>query len=292
MRERLALVAAAVALCGLVRGLSTAQVPTFSARVEQVRIDALVAEDGRPILGLTAVDFEVFDNGVPQSIEHVSVDAIPIRLVLVLDMSDSVAGNLLSDLRLAGRAALAGLRAGDQSGLITFSDSVSLAVPLTGDLAQVTTELDAATPLGGTALIDAAYSAMWVGEPNPGRGVLIVFSDGLDTSSWLPPERVLQAAKRSDTVVYGVSTHGQQGNTFLTELCEVTGGRVFDVSSGTSLQATFASILQEFRLRYVISYSPRGVAKPGWHKLELRVRGAFGRRVRVSARSGYLAGAE
>ncbi len=292
MRERLALVAAAVALCGLVRGLSTAQVPTFSARVEQVRIDALVAEDGRPILGLTAVDFEVFDNGVPQSIEHVSVDAIPIRLVLVLDMSDSVAGNLLSDLRLAGRAALAGLRVGDQSGLVTFSDSVSLAVPLTGDLAQVTTELDAATPLGGTALIDAAYSAMWVGEPNPGRGVLIVFSDGLDTSSWLPPERVLQAAKRSDTVVYGVSTHGQQGNTFLTELCEVTGGRVFDVSSGTSLQATFASILQEFRLRYVISYSPRGVAKPGWHKLELRVRGAFGRRVRVSARSGYLAGAE
>jgi len=292
MTERLTVVAAAVALCSMGRGLSMAQVPTFSARVEQVRIDALVAEDGRPILGLTAVDFEVFDNGVPQSIEHVSVDAIPIRLVLVLDMSASVAGNLLADLRLAGRAALSGLRAGDQSGLVTFSDSVSLAVPLTGDLAQITTELDAATPLGGTALIDAAYSAMWVGEPNPGRGMLIVFSDGLDTSSWLPAERVLQAAKRSDIVVYGVSTRGQQGNTFLAELSEVTGGRVFDVSSGSSLQATFASILQEFRQRYVISYSPRGVTKPGWHKLELRVKGSRGRRVRVSARSGYLAGAE
>ena len=68
------------------------QGPVFSTKVEIVRADVLVTDNGRPMLGLRPADFEVFDNGVPQEVEYVSYDQIPLNVVLVFDMSDSVAG--------------------------------------------------------------------------------------------------------------------------------------------------------------------------------------------------------
>jgi VWFA-related protein len=266
-----------------------AQAPTFSTRVELVRIDALVTDGARPVLGLGADDFEVFDNGARQSIEHVSFDTVPVNLVLALDMSESVKGPLLVQLRTAGSAAMAGLRDGDQAALLTFSHVVHLAVPLTGNVVRVRDGLDAAAAGGGTALIDGALASLGVGESDPARGVVIVFSDGRDTASFLSGDRVLQAARRSDRVVYGVTTDGRRSNEFLSDLAEVTGGRVFDAADGASLARTFAAVLQEFRQRYLISYTPRGVMRPGWHAIEVRVKG---RRLKIAARAGYLAGPE
>ena len=74
---------------------------------------------------------------------------------------------------------------------------------------------------------------------------------------------------------------------FLRDLSEVTGGRLFSIESTKDLASTFAGILEEFRMRYLVSYSPQGVALGGWHRLEVRVkhRGAT-----VKARPGYFAG--
>ena len=69
-----------------------------------------------------------------------------------------------------------------------------------------------------TAVIDASYAAMMLGEADIGRDLLIIFSDGLDTSSWLTEKQVLEAARRADVVVYGVAVRGTDRPDFLREL--------------------------------------------------------------------------
>jgi VWFA-related protein len=124
-------------------------------------------------------------------------------------------------------------------------------------------------------------------EADVGRGLVIVFSDGVDTSSWLEPKAVLDAAKRSDAVLYAVSSGQSPREDFLRELTEQTGGRLFRIESTKGLSAVFLEVLDEFRQRYLLSYSPAGVSHEGWHELKVRVKG---RSATVRARPGYLAG--
>ena len=115
---------------------------------------------------------------------------------------------------------------------------------------------------------------MMLGESDVGRALLIVFSDGVDTSSWLTADAVLDTAKRSDVVVYAVSPRSRLKPEFLRDLTSFTGGRLFEIEKTANLGATFVGILEEFRHRYLVSYTPRGVAKDGWHRLDVRVRNA------------------
>lgn len=259
----------------------------FSVRVESVRVDVLVADGGRPVLGLRADDFEILDNGVPQQTDLVSFDEVPLNVILVLDISNSVAGERLEQLQDAGRAVLTGLRKEDQAALVTFSHVVSLGAALSKDLAAVRSALGAAYGFGETSLIDATYTAMMVGEADAGRALLIAFSDGVDTQSWLRADAVLDAAKRSDAVAYGAAIEARESSSFLRDLTSLTGGTTYKVESTRDLRQTFLKILEEFRHRYLVSYTPRGVSKDGWHRIDVRVKN---RRVTVKARPGYLAG--
>jgi len=262
------------------------QSAVFSTKVEVVRADVLVTDNGRPVLGLGPADFEVVDNGVPQEVEFVSYDQIPLNVVLTLDMSESVAGERLEHLRSAGAALLAGLKRNDQAALVTFSNQIVLGASLTNDLGPLRQALDRVVGEGETSLVDGAYAGLTVGESDAGRALLIVFSDGLDTISWLSPAAVLDTAKRSDVVVYSVSV-GRRKADFLRDLTSFSGGRLFEMERTTNLGATFMSILEEFRHRYLVSYTPRGVSRDGWHRLEVRLKG---RRATIKARPGYLAG--
>jgi VWFA-related protein len=281
------LVAASVAvLMGAVA--PSAQQPTFSAKRESVRVDVLVTDRGKVVTGLGAGDVEVRDNGVPQTIDLVSFQQIPLNVFLALDTSASVSGERLTDLQTAGRALLDRLAPDDRSAVLTFSHMVRLREGLTGATARVRQALTEVLPSGDTALVDGTYTAIMLDPLDGGRNLLLVFSDGLDTASWLTPERVLDSAKRSDFVVYGVSSRGPEDSKFLEDLTELTGGTTLKIESTRDLSATFLKILDEFRQRYLISYSPTGVPAGGWHRLDVRVKG---RRVTVKSRAGYQAGA-
>jgi VWFA-related protein len=143
-------------------------------------------------------------------------------------------------------------------------------------------------PSGDTALVDGTYAAIMLDPANGGRDLLLIFSDGLDTASWLTAEPVLDSAKRSDVVVYGVSSRSLADSKCLEDITDITGGATLNIASTKDLATTFLKILDEFRQRYLISYSPTGVSKDGWHRLDVRVKG---RRVTVKARAGYQAGA-
>jgi VWFA-related protein len=258
--------------------------PTFSSRIEVVRLDVLVTDGARTVRGLTAADFDVTDNGVAQTVDLVSFEDIPLNVVLALDASSSVIGQRLHDLRDAGGAVLAALEKNDQTALIAFNAAVSREVRLTGDVARVKEALAGVRPGGATSLIDATYGAITVADANHGRGLLILFSDGLDTASWLTERMVIDAARRSDVVVYAVSASSRAAQ-FLRKVTEDTGGRLFEIGSTRDLRRVFLAALEEFRQRYLISYTPRGVAPEGWHRVEVKVKD---RRVTVRARPGYL----
>ena len=265
--------------------LSAGAHQTFTSRVEAVRVDVLATVDGRPLKGLAAGDFEVRDNGVLQKVNLVSFEEIPLNVVLALDMSGSVTAEGLEHLQRAGETLLQGLGPRDRAALLTFSHIVTQRSGLTGDIDRLRSALASVKPRGDTALIDAAQAAMIVAGSSSSRGLVVVFSDGLDTSSWLSRDLVLSTARRSDAVVYGIAV-GRTSDDFLENLTDLTGGRLLRAETTNAVRALFVQVLEEFRHRYVISYPPTGVERGGWHRLQVRVRRA---NVVVRARPGYIA---
>lgn len=259
----------------------------FKARVEGVRVDVLVTDGSRrPLRGLTPDDFVIRDNGVPQHVDLVSYGEIALNVGLAFDLSQSVAGARLEQLRRASGALTAELLPADQSALVTFNREVSLRCPLSLDHFCVTRSLAGAAPDGETALVDGILAGMIVGESEVGRSLLVVFSDGLDTASATRAARLLDMARRSDVVVYPIATKGARPD-FLDELSSLTGGRLHEMESSEDLSTIFKSILDEFRFRYLVTYTPMNVAKGGWHTLDVKVNkpGA-----RIKARPGYQGG--
>ncbi len=283
---RVPLLTAAV-VSALAAAIDGAQQPTFRSQIANVRVDVLVTENRRVVRGLQASDFEITDNGVVQQVELVSSAQLPLNVIMAFDMSDSMTGERLDHLRVATRAVLDALGREDQAALLTFNDVLRRPTALTRDLQRVRTELDTLKPQGLTALIDGTFAALTLAGADAGRDLLFVFSDGVDTVSVLPPARVLEAARRSDVTVYGVSIRGAKRGEFLRDVSADTGGRAVEIASPTDLQNTFVSILDEFRQRYVLSFTPRGVSNSGWHRLQVRVKG---RRPTINARQGYTAG--
>jgi VWFA-related protein len=266
---------------------ATAQQPTFSSRVDAVRVDVLVTDRGQVVRGLRPQDFELKDEGVLQDVDFVSLEQLPLNVILGLDVSKSVSGERLTHLRSAGDALLQRLTGGDRAALLTFSHVVRLRHELTSDIPRLRQALAEVNPSGQTALVDGTSGAIALAGSDVGRSLLIVFSDGVDTASFLTPAAVLQSARRSDVVVYGVAMRNRITPVFLKDLGELTGGALLEIESTRDLSQTFLRILEEFRQRYLLSFSPRGVSSTGWHRLDVRVKG---RRVSVNARAGYQAG--
>lgn len=273
-------------LCGWLSQTTGGQTPAFSSRVYGVRVDVLVTDrDRRPIRGLNGEDFEIRDNGVAQQVDVVNFGELPLNVVLALDLSESVAGQRLMQLRAASQALVGRLEKLDRAALVTFNTRVSQSCPLSLELACVTSALRDAAARGDTALVDASYAGLVAGESDLGRSLLIIFSDGLDTASWLTPARVLETARRSEVVVYAVASSPSR-SPFLRDLTALTGGQVFETERGSDLTGAFQRVLDEFRYRYLVTYTPRGVSNTGWHQLGVRIRkpGAT-----VRARPGYQA---
>jgi Ca-activated chloride channel homolog len=280
---------APLALAGLLaagRPAPAQEVPTFGVDVAVVRVEALVTDRGRPVKGLRAADFEVLDEGRPQAIEPLLEERAPVDAVLVLDSSYSVSGAKLAALREAAGALLDGLGPDETATLLTFRYRTTLAQPPTLDKERVRGALAQVRPSGGTALRDAVYASLRVRDASQRRTAVVVFSDGLDNLSWLGADDVLEAARRSEAIVYAVSARasGDRGDTFLRDVAAATGGRFFTVKDAKGLRASFLDVLEDIRARYVLSFAPSPGA-PGWHALQVRLRNR--KKGEVLARPGY-----
>jgi Ca-activated chloride channel family protein len=288
--------------------LATMQTAQFRAGVEAVRVDVLVVDGGKPLADLTADDFELRDNGVVQTIESVGISDVPISMMVALDTSESVAGHTLQELKEGVSAAAAALRPADRAALIAFASDVRLTMDWGNDAAAVPDALSRLSAGGGTALWDAAQAALTFSDDAPTvRRLVLVFSDGDDTSSWLPRDWVLEKARRTDVVVYAVEIRApytrptyalhnragtesfkavsDDGSSFLDELADSTGGSRFRITDAVELRKAFARVLTEFRTRYLMTYTAQGVDQKGWHALEVKLKTKKGK---VTARRGYM----
>jgi Ca-activated chloride channel homolog len=291
----------------LLLAMHQAEAPKFRSGVEVVHANVLVTDGNRPVGGLTAADFELRDSGVVQQVESTTFTDIPVSMSLVLDTSESVRGETLAKLKEAANAALDELQAADRASLLTFNSRVDLHSdwgPLSPTIRSV---LQRAQAEGGTSLYDAAFTALTMTDTSAGnRELVLLFSDGADTASWLPATSVLERARRAEPVVYSVVL-GRPSNPgllyrrsgvellerqvprlhmtpFLTELSAVTGGTSIVAPTASSLRRVFARIVTEFRARYLLTYTPRGVDAGGWHPIEVKLKSKQGK---VAARRGY-----
>jgi tight adherence protein B len=255
--------------------------PVFRSGVEVVELDVSVTRGGQPVGGLKAQDFSLTDNGVGQVIDRVTLDQLPLSVLLALDTSQSVSGDRLRHLVDASEGLIHALRRDDRAGLLTFSHAIDLAVPMTDDVNQVVERLRAIEPTGSTALRDAVQIALDLRPRDRTRTLLLVFTDGEDTSSWLSASAVLDSARRAAVVVHVVRV---QSDTFLDRLADVTGGRTWSATSDRQLRELFTRALEEMRARYLVTYTPRGVSKPGWHELRVKVKSGGD----VTTRPGYF----
>jgi VWFA-related protein len=265
-------------------------------------VDVSVARGVEHVSGLTAENFEVFDNGVKQKITNVAVAQVPLEVYLVLDLSGSVQGEALAQLKRAANALVDGLVPADRVALLTFSKTVTVRQELTSNFQAFKAALAEATPSGNTALYDAVLKAISMREPKDNRAIVVVFTDEGDNASTATTKQVVDAAERSDVTGYGVlapqmrSTSVGMGGAgfgapqfqigFLRSLADGTGGRVFRASERLPLEDLFELVLDDARTRYVLTYSPDKTT-PGWHKLNVKLAGAKGD---VVARRGYFVG--
>jgi VWFA-related protein len=279
----------APALCLAALVTTQSPPPVFGAQTEVVRVEVRVSRGDEPVLGLTAEDFDVQDNGVPQRVNPVVLARVPLDVLLVLDLSASVRGKKLLALREAAASFLDGLEEGDMAGLLSFASGFGLGQPPTPRLSEVRRRLLAADSLNSsTALHDAVFAALRVQEVSERLRALVVFSDGVDTASWLSAGEVVDAARRSSPIVYAVQMRDPADppkDEFLDRVATATGGRVWGAQSGEDLRGRFLEVLRDIRTRYLLSYTPRGAERGGWHQIRVRLRNKAGD---VLARPGYF----
>lgn len=284
-RFALGTVAVAVAACALAASPAAQQTPRFTAAATGVRVDVLVTERNRPVPGLTVADFELRDNGVLQDIDIVESSDGPINVVLAFDVSSSTTGSTLPDLIEAGRALVTGLRDRDRVALVTFDHAVAQRVPLTSDFTEVERTLAILQPFGQTSIFDGIHAALLTTQAEAGRSLVIVFTDGRDTQSWLTADEVTDVARRSNAVVYAVAADSARQWAELEDITRTTGGHTIEIEKRENFRAEIVRVLEEFRSRYVITFAPRGVEAGGFHALEVKVRREG---LRVRARPGYI----
>lgn len=262
---------------------------TFHTSTGEAHVDVLVTRKGLPVNNLKASDFEVFDNGVRQKIEYAEFQQHePINAILVFDMSSSIQGELLDHLKDALHELLSDFSEKDRAALITFNQTLVLGSPLTGNFELVKSALEQTQPSGNSSLRDACYAGMILAKSGSELPLVIIFSDGRDTFSWLTGEMVLETAKRNNSVVYAISTQRRPKKSFLNDLTSLTGGNLFEAESTGDLASAFLDAIREFRYRYLLAYTPEGVSEEGWHELEVRVKS---KSVTVLYRPGYMRGA-
>jgi Mg-chelatase subunit ChlD len=158
-------------------------------------------------------------------------------------------------------------------------------LPQTEDVTDVRVALGRLRPQGNTALTDGIYASLLTAQEAIGATLIVVYTDGVDTASWLDGDEAVDAATRSNAVVEAVVARSAHAYPELRRVVDATAGRIVEVGPTSDLTREFARLLAEFRHRYLVTFVPQGVAPAGYHRLEVHVRGSG---LVVHARPGYL----
>jgi Ca-activated chloride channel family protein len=267
--------------------------------VRLVRMLVTVKDANGQLIGsLNKNDFTIFDNGAKQDIAVFERQTEqPLSVAVLVDTSASTGIELRYELESVSRFLKALLGEGnpdDTVALYSFNWQVNLLSSYTRRFARVDQQLKLLKSEGGTSLYDAIFLASRELENRDGRHVMVIVTDGGDTTSVKTFHQALEAAQFADVLLYPVlvvpitndAGRNVGGENALTTLAAGTGGRVFLPSLGAELDRAFADILRELRTQYLAGFYPKDVplTKDRFHTLKVSVQG---RNLRVITRSGY-----
>jgi len=284
--------------------LCAQEIPTIRVQVKLVRLLVTVKDPkGEPIGNLRKEDFAVEDKGVPQEIAVFERStAQPLSVSLLVDTSLSTAANLEYEARaIQGflKALFGDGNAEDRASLYSFYDEVRMETGFTRTLDRILRPLSRLKPLSGTSLYDAIWFAAHDLERRAGRRVLVVVTDGGDTTSRKKYRDALEAAQRADAVIYSIlvvpiaADVGRNigGENALSTLASSTGGRIFQPTLGKQLDAAFAAILSDLRTQYLLGYYPRQLPADAkaFHPVRVKLTGATvpAEGLQLLSRNGY-----
>jgi Ca-activated chloride channel family protein len=285
--------------------LEARQRAAFRSDVDLISLAVSVTgPGGRHVSGLTADDFEIFEDGRPQDLGFFSPANAALAVSLLIDSSSSMERSM----PLAQRAAtdfVAKLRANDEAEVVNFDTRVEVLQSFTNDRGVLAGAIQRVRPGGSTALYNAVYITLRQFDKMRGqqgddlrRQVIVVLSDGEDTSSLVTFDELLDSARRSQTAIYTIGlgldtpssrTSASSGEFALRRLAHETGGRLFVPKRAEELTDVYTEIADELTTQYVLAYLSRNERRDGaWRSIAVRLRRA---QLQARTRAGYFAAA-
>jgi len=290
------------AIVGVIAGLFlvaiaqlSAQDPVFrgSARTAVPLYATVVDGNGRLVPGLEREDFAILDDGKPVELTQFSNASQPFTVVVMMDTSASMTANL-EFLNLAVEQFLIRLLPVDRAQVGAFNDKIQFSGKFTNNRDELVKALDNLQVGNPTRLNDAIAASLDALERIEGRRVVLVFTDGEDTSSKLGFRPVLERARDEEVMVYSIGLESEYFNgqrvqrtrpsRDLRKISDETGGGFFELKKSDQLAPTFTRVSQELRSQYLLGFTP-AVLDGKLHKLEVRVKPGL----TVRARKTYLA---
>ena len=272
----------------------------FSVNVTGVSMAYSVTDrKGRFVTGLGKEDFEVLENGKPQTIQQFAAESsLPLRVAVLIDTSNSIRERFRFEQEAASQFLNEMLRSDiDKAMVVSFDSSPGLAAGLTEDVDKLGSAIRMLRAGGGTALYDAirfASEKLAAEQPSSRyRRIMVIVSDGDDNQSRGTRDQALEAAQMADTFIFAISTNNlaggdTEGDKVLKYFTGQTGGKSFFPFKVEDLSQSFDVIAEEVRHQYSILYVPEPLLLDGaFHRVEIRVKGH--KELAVRARNGYFA---
>ena len=272
----------------VIEGAENAAALATSRRDARIRVDvnlvlvpATVTDPmNRLVTGLERENFQVYDNNIGQVIKSFSTEDAPVTIGVIFDLS----GSMTSKFMRARKALSEFLRTSnpqDEFFVVGFNDRPAVIVDYTSDVDDVEARMVMLKPENRTALIDAIYLGVdKLKQAKYERKALLIISDGGDNRSRYTEGELRRVVRESDVQIYSIgifdqyapTTEEQLGPVLLTDICDMTGGRLFRVLDINDLGDIASRISAELRNEYVIGYRPSEVKQDGnWRKLKIRL---------------------
>jgi Ca-activated chloride channel family protein len=276
-----------------------AQETTLHVDVKLVNVFVNVTDRTGAIVGdLRREDFSVTEDGRPQEISVFERQSeLPLNITLAIDTSGSVKKDMAEEADAARRFAHAILRTQDRMSVLEFATDVDQLTSFTNNLGQIDRSVGRLHSDYATSLYDAIYIGAEGLGPRDGRRVLVVISDGGDTTSKSTYAQALEQALRNEVMIYSIidvpiaASAGRElgGEHALITLAEQTGGKSFYVSEG-GLDKAFAKVSDDLRTQYLLGYYPRN-QEPGrtFHRVQVTIPRAAVSDFNVRHKTGYYA---
>ena len=295
-------------------------VDTLKVNVDVVQLFFNVKDKkGGLIPNLTKADFEIAEDGKPQTIKYFTAESnLPLTLGILIDASGSQARVLEMEKEVGGNFLSEILREKDEAFVISFDVDVDLLQDFTSSIHRLKSALNSAKintggaggsigglgggpfPTSGTPKGTLLYDAVYLAAHDElakevGRKAMIILTDGEDQGSRLRVQDAVEAAQKSDSICYVllIADRGFYGGFYggdreMKKLSEETGGRVIEVGNKyDKLKDAFDQIARELRSQYNVGYTPTNRAKDGsFRKIEIRTKD---KNLKIQARSGYYA---